>query len=269
MLNSHFFIGVDSDGTAFDSMNLKHLQAFIPAAEAIWSFEGDEALFAQTEREVNLTSALRGINRFPGLLEVFQRMRTQKTSHVPDLQDFSAYIQAETIYSNATLKAWIASHPSAELEKVLQWSLLSDQLFAQACEHIRPFPHTAQALKAASEKAVVGVISSASSESISRDWKNCGLLPFVDVLMSQQDGNKREQLRTAMSRCCAPVSALMLGDTLGDAKAAQEAGARFYPIVPGTEDADWVRFEREILPAFLAGRYGDEEEKMEILRLQR
>ena len=32
MLPSRFLIGVDSDGTAFDSMNIKHLDAFIPAA---------------------------------------------------------------------------------------------------------------------------------------------------------------------------------------------------------------------------------------------
>ncbi len=30
-MEKDFFIGVDSDGTAFDSMTIKHKKAFIPA----------------------------------------------------------------------------------------------------------------------------------------------------------------------------------------------------------------------------------------------
>ena len=35
---SQWLIGVDSDGTAFDSMNIKHLDAFIPAALGLLSY---------------------------------------------------------------------------------------------------------------------------------------------------------------------------------------------------------------------------------------
>ena len=73
---SHFLIGIDSDGTAFDSMNIKHLDAFIPAALEIWPMDQSTAeAFIRIEKTVNLFSSLRGINRYPGLLEVFDRLK--------------------------------------------------------------------------------------------------------------------------------------------------------------------------------------------------
>ena len=78
--------------------------------------------------------------------------------------------------------------------------------------------------------------------------------------MSQEDGSKTAQLQKAMSRCGGNVKALMLGDTDSDGVSAHEAGALFYPIMPGDEAASWQRFSEEILPLFLAGKYGPEEE---------
>ena len=76
MQTTQFLIGVNSDGTAFDSMNRKHLRAFIKAALAEWPMRGEVAAqFKEIERHVNLFSPLRGINRFPGLLEVFEGHR--------------------------------------------------------------------------------------------------------------------------------------------------------------------------------------------------
>ena len=34
-----FFIGIDSDGTAFDSMTIKHTDSFIPMIFKIWGIE--------------------------------------------------------------------------------------------------------------------------------------------------------------------------------------------------------------------------------------
>jgi len=47
----------------------------------------------------------------------------------------------------------------------------------------------------------------------------------------------------------------MLGDAVGDQKAAQETGILFYPIMPDQEDASWERFISEAYPRFLAGTY--------------
>ena len=40
---------------------------------------------------------------------------------------------------------------------------------------------------------------------------------------------------------------IMLGDALGDLNAALKNGVWFFPIVPGKEEASWVRFYNEAL----------------------
>ena len=264
MLPSRFLIGIDSDGTAFDSMNRKHLDAFIPAALEIWPMAPEVAdAFVRIEKQVNLFSAMRGINRFPGLLEAFERLSAAcpGTAGLPDLEDLRAYIQGETRYSPATLRSWMAAHPSRELERVLAWSDRADVLFTAACEGLMPFPGVAEAMAEARKTAAIAVVSSAARAGLEKDWAAGGLTPYVDLLMSQEDGSKTAQLLKAKERCESPVTALMLGDTDSDGIAAHEAGARFYPIMPGAEAESWKRFLEEILPMFLAGAYDDAQEE--------
>lgn len=263
MLPSRFLIGVDSDGTAFDSMNIKHLDAFIPATLEIWPMPAEAAeRFTKIEKAVNLFSSLRGINRFPGLLEAFERLEKEYpgAAWLPELTDLRAYVEGETKYSPATLTAWIRQHPSAELERVLAWSDRADELFTKACEGLMPYPGVREAMKKAWPSAAIAVVSSAAKAGLEKDWAAGGLTPFVDYMMSQEDGSKTAQLQKAMSRCGGNVKALMLGDTDSDGVSAHEAGALFYPIMPGDEAASWQRFSEEILPLFLAGKYGPEEE---------
>ncbi len=264
MEKAHFLIGVDSDGTAFDSMNKKHIDAFIPAAMEIWQLHGEIAdSFSEIEKEVNLFSSLRGINRFPGLLEVFERLEKAfpDTKDLPDLTDLRQYIQSQSRYSPSTLGEWIQGHPSEELEKVLAWSYRADQLFAIACEDLMPFPGVQEALTCAAGSACIAVISSAAKDGLERDWKAGGLLTSVSILMSQEDGNKTNQLKKAMAQCAPDVQTLMIGDTNSDAVAAHEAGVRFYPIIPGHETDSWADFKQTILPMFLLKQYGKEKEE--------
>ncbi len=271
MTPSRFLIGVDSDGTAFDSMNIKHLDAFIPAALEIWPMSDTVAArFTEIEKTVNLFSSLRGINRFPGLLEAFERLEKEfpHEESLPDLSPLRAYIAGETRFSPATLKAWLESHPSEELKRVLAWSDRADELFTAACEGLGPYPGVLEALTEASRSAAVAVVSSAAKAGLEKDWAAGGLLPAVDFLMSQEDGSKTAQLQKAMAQCKEGVRALMLGDTDSDGVCAHEAGALFYPIMPGDEAASWKRFREEILPLFLAGKYTEAEEAVYYNRLK-
>jgi len=266
MLPSRFLIGVDSDGTAFDSMNIKHLDAFIPAALEIWPMDTETAeRFTEIEKRVNLFSGTRGINRYPGLLMVLEELGPACPA---GLDDFRAYVAAESKYSPATLKKWIETHPSAELEKVLAWSDRADELFTAACEGLQPYPGVREALSAAAENAAVAVVSSAAKAGLEKDWAAGGLTNAVDLLMSQEDGSKTVQLRKAMACCGEGVRALMLGDTDSDGICAHEAGAMFYPILPGQEEASWTLFRQEILPLFLAGRYDEAEEEKHYSKLK-
>ena len=263
MLPSRFLIGVDSDGTAFDSMNIKHLDAFIPAALEIWPMPAPVAQrFTEIEKVVNLFSSLRGINRFPGLLEAFERLKKEYPYEacLPDLTDLRAYVAGENKYSPATLKRWMEKQPSKELEKVLAWSDKADALFTRACEGLMPYQGVQEALAQAHQTAAVAVVSSAAKAGLEKDWAAGGLTPCVDLLMSQEDGSKTAQLLRAKAQCGENVSMLMLGDTDSDGIAAHEAGALFYPIMPGDEAASWQLFREAILPLFLAGKYDEKEE---------
>ncbi len=60
---------VDSDGTALDTMEIKHKECFIPATIRYWDLQ-PVARYARAAAEfVNLYSRDRGINRFPALLK--------------------------------------------------------------------------------------------------------------------------------------------------------------------------------------------------------
>lgn len=70
-----YFVGIDSDGTVFDSMKIKHTDSFIPAVIEVWDFDVKTAKrFAEIGERINLCSMNRGINRFPRLLMTFEEL---------------------------------------------------------------------------------------------------------------------------------------------------------------------------------------------------
>src|SRR5271166_6193238 len=67
-----FLVGIDSDGCAFDTMELKHKECFIPNTINYWELQGVSKYAREAAEFVNLYSKSRGINRFPALVEVLQ-----------------------------------------------------------------------------------------------------------------------------------------------------------------------------------------------------
>lgn len=260
---SNYLIGVDSDGTAFDSMKHKHVEAFIPAALETWRMREPVAKrFAEIEQQVNLFSELRGINRFPCLLEVFERLEREfpQENGLPELADLREYVKAETTYSANSLRMWMQKHPSFELAKVLNWSNRADWLYANNTKGMMPFDGVKEALQAAAKEAGIVVISTARKASLEKDWMFSGLMSTVGMVMSQEDGSEEDQLRKAVTQYKEGTKVLMIGDTMADYAAAHAVGGRFYPIVPGDEAASWKKLGEEILLLFFSDRYTDEQE---------
>ena len=56
-----YFVGIDSDGTAFDSMKIKHTHSFIPAAVTIFGLEDYANVFKEAAERINLYSMTRGM----------------------------------------------------------------------------------------------------------------------------------------------------------------------------------------------------------------
>ena len=161
MLPSRYLVCVDPNGAAFGSMNVKHEKAFIPAALEIWPMTGRVAeRFTAIEKAVNLFSSMRGINRYPGLLEVFDLLAAGFPGHpeIPDVTDLREFVVTETTYSSETLKRWIKAHPSKELEKVLAWSERADELYAEAAKGLKPYPLVRESLETAGRTATVAIM---------------------------------------------------------------------------------------------------------------
>ena len=61
-------VGIDSDGCAFDTMEIKHKECFIPNIIKHWKLQPVSKYARQAGEFVNLYSQWRGINRFPALV---------------------------------------------------------------------------------------------------------------------------------------------------------------------------------------------------------
>ena len=81
------------------------------------------------------------------------------------------------------------------------------------------------------------------------------MLHLVAAIAGQEVGTKAFQIERATAGRYPPGRLLMIGDAPGDLAAAREAGALFYPIVPGREEPSWRRLHDEAYDRFLAGDY--------------
>ena len=67
-----FLVGIDSDGCAFDTMELKHKECFIPNIINYYDLQAISKYAREAAEFVNLYSKSRGINRFPALVETLE-----------------------------------------------------------------------------------------------------------------------------------------------------------------------------------------------------
>ena len=67
-----FFIGIDSDGCVFDTMELKHKECFAPMFIKHFRLQTASKYAREVWDFVNLYSKSRGINRFPALVEALE-----------------------------------------------------------------------------------------------------------------------------------------------------------------------------------------------------
>src|SRR2546425_11691796 len=67
-----FLVGIDSDGCAFDTMEVKHKECFIPNTINSYNLQGVSKYAREAAEFVNLYSKSRGINRFPALVETLE-----------------------------------------------------------------------------------------------------------------------------------------------------------------------------------------------------
>jgi phosphoglycolate phosphatase-like HAD superfamily hydrolase len=263
-----FFIGVDSDGCAFPSMELKHKECFIPNIVKHWKLQSISKYAREAAEFVNLYSQWRGANRFPALLQVFDllkdRPEVQKSSvRIPEVPALRKWVAVAPSLGNPTLKQEIEGNPDPDLIQTLKWSEAVNTAIADMVVDVPPFPELRQALKKMVEKADVIVVSGTPGEALQREWAEHDIAKYVRIIAGQELGKKKEHLDLAAGGKYPTEKMLMIGDAPGDMKAAKAVGAQFYPIKPGSEEQSWDRLLDEALDRFFSGSYaGDYEDKL-------
>lgn len=258
-----FFVGIDSDGCAFNSMEVKHNDCF--AVNVVKHF-GLAAVSRQVHEVwdfVNLYSRTRGCNRFKALALAMDHLRAHPRVRaagvtIPELPALRAWMQEERTLGNPTLAARLEQSSGAaraELELVLRWSKGVNAFVADIVHDLPPFPGARAALDRLAGRADVLVVSATPAEALEREWAEHGIAGKVALIAGQEMGSKVEHLTLAAQGKYAADAILMIGDAPGDLQAARAIGALFYPIVPGEEQPSWERFCAEAMDRFFARRY--------------
>ena len=265
---SDFFIGFDSDGCVFDTMELKHKECFCPAVVKHMGCQPVSKAAREVWDFVNLYSQTRGCNRFLAL-QYFrdllrERVDVQVCGFQPlELKELGAWIQSETKLGNPALESEVMKTGNEELKKILAWSLEVNERVADMVHGMTPFTGVLDILDRGRAKADMIVVSQTPLEALVREWEENNMTPYVALIAGQEHGTKTEHIRFATkNKGYGADRVLMVGDAPGDYKAAAENNALFYPIIPGNEAASWQQLNNEGLARFFdgifAGKYQQE-----------
>ena len=269
-----FFVGIDSDGCAFDTMEIKHKECFCPNIIKHWGLQPVSKYAREAAEFVNLYSKWRGINRWPALVMVFDLLRKRpeviaRHVDIPQAPRIREFIAADAFpKSNDGLRAYKRAHPDPELDTAWAWTTGVNATVADIVHGVPPFPYVRESLAFLADKADMIVVSATPVEALTREWEEHGVARYVRVIAGQEMGKKALHLELAAKGKYAPDHVLMIGDAPGDMKAARANNALFYPVNPGHEEASWQRFYEEAMHKFLAGEYAGDYEASPIAEIE-
>jgi phosphoglycolate phosphatase-like HAD superfamily hydrolase len=260
------FVGIDSDGCVFDTMEIKQKKCFHPQIIRHWHLESIEPLVRETAEFVNLYSKTRGKNRFPCIVMTFDNLRKRSevisaNVKIPELKSLRKFIQSGMPLGNPTLEAEVAKTGDKELASVLEWSKAVNRDIEKIVKNVPPFKWVKESLTKIKENSDAICVSQTPEEALVREWNEHNISQYVKVIAGQELGKKAEHLIMATKNKHNHERILMIGDSLGDKKAADIAEGHFYPINPSKESESWERFYNEAYNKFLEGTYAGEYEK--------
>ncbi len=260
-----FLIAIDSDGCAFDSMEIKHKECFIPNIIKHWNLQPVSKYARAAAEFVNLYSKWRGMNRFPALIMVFDLLHDwqdvkNRNVDIPYSRPLRDWIKNETKLSNNSLKSEVEKTRDPVLEKALKWSESVNSSVEDIVHGVPPFPNVRESLDKINRWADIIVCSATPYEALKREWEEHKISDYVKVIAGQEMGNKGEHIHAASNGKYALDHVVMIGDAPGDLQAAKVNSALFYPINPGMEEVSWKTFLDEASDKVFEGTYTREYE---------
>lgn len=261
-----FLIGIDSDGCAFDTMEIKHKECFIPNTIKYFGLQSVSKYAREAAEFVNLYSKWRGINRFPALTMTLDLLEERpevraRGMKIPRLQGLRDWIERETKLGNPALTAEVEKTRDEDLKVSLDWSIAVNRTVEDMVYGVAPFPYVRQSLEKLAPVAEMIVCSATPNAALKNEWEEHDIARYTQAICGQEAGSKKETLGQAKAFGYADNKVLMIGDAPGDMKAAQAVGALFFPINPGREEQSWERFYKEACDKFLNGEYAGDYER--------
>lgn len=259
------FVGIDSDGCVFDTMDTKQKDFFHPHIIKNWGLEKIETEVRAAAEFTYLYSCYRGLNRFLGLCKTFELLQdwpqARDKAEIPDPADLRAYCDSGLPLSNDTCKSEAERTDSALLHQAHRWSVKLNEDIDRNMVDPPPFDHSEEALKLIQQNSDAVVMSQTQAVALLKDWYRDDLAKYVSVIAGPEIGSKIDCFTMAATERYSGDAILMIGDATGDLTTAQAIGCNFYPIIPGQEVESWERFIGESYAQFLDGGFSDDYQK--------
>lgn len=255
------FVGIDSDGCVFPTMEIKQKQCFHKLIVSHWRLEKIEKYLRESAEFANLYSKYRGRNRFPCLLLTIDLLRDRPEVlasgvKLPAFTSLKKFIDSGVPLGNPELEKIVQQTGDQELAAILQWSKDVNAEIARKVKNVPPFKWVRESLGRIRAQADAICVSQTPTEALVREWQEHDLMGYVKVIAGQELGTKQEHLQMAAQGRYQADRIMMIGDAPGDFSAAQGVNGHFFPINPGHEEASWERFAGEAFQKFLDGTYG-------------
>ena len=273
--NHDLFIGLDSDGCVFDSMEIKHKECFTPAFIKHFRLQAAAKFARQAWEFANLYSVARGMNRFPVLVRTLRLIEDwpeamRRGIEIPDLKPLDDFIASGLPPSNAGLTDYMKEHSDPLLDRTMGWSLAVNAAVKDIVEGVPPFPKVRESLDKMIAKADLAVVSGTPTEALTREWIENDMVHYPQIIAGQELGKKTEHLNEMSGAGrYADGMKLMIGDAPGDRKAAEASGCLFYPVNPGHEEESWERLHDEALDRFFGGTYAGDYQAARIAEFEK
>lgn len=256
-----FLVAIDSDGCAFDTMELKHKECFAPHLINTYNLQSVSKYAREIWEFFNLYSKGRGTNRFPAAVQTLEWLQKRpevqaRGAKITIPQGLVRWIKEETKLGNPALKQAIERTGDADLKQAYAWSVAVNAQIEQFVRGVPPFPYVRDCLEKLAPRADMLVCSATPGEALTREWQEHKIDGFVAAICGQEVGSKKEILSVAKKY--QPNHVLMVGDAPGDQQAAEANRALFFPIIAGEEDSSWQRLYREGIDRFLNGTFAGE-----------
>lgn len=255
------FVGIDSDGCVFPTMEIKQKQCFHRQIVSHWHLENIEKYVRESAEFVNLYSIHRGRNRFPCLVMAIDLIRDRpevvaSKVKLPEFKALRKFMDSGVPMSNDELDKAVKKSGDPELAAALNWSKDVNAEIARTVKKVPPFKWVRESLEHIRVQADAICVSQTPTEALVREWQENDLMDYVKVIAGQELGSKQQHLQMAAQGRYPADRILMIGDAPGDFSAVQGVNGHFFPINPGHEEASWKRFQEEAFNKFTNGTYG-------------